>query len=187
MIIKKWKFDGVYEILLELKHDDRGYFMRTYDYDIFNEQGIHRNWVQESQSYNRHKGTVRGFHFQFPPNIETKLVRVIRGKIFDIILDLRLNSPTFGKWESIILSEENKKMLLIPRGFAHGMCTLEDHSIMLYKMDNKYEPSNEGTIKWDDPDLGVEWPCETPIISNRDSMAGSYKDFIRLNEGLNIH
>lgn len=178
---------GVYEIQLEPKKDHRGYFMRVYDDNIFKEHGIHREWVNENHSLSIKKGTVRGLHFQFMPHIETKLVRVISGIIFDVYVDLRKGSETFGKWDSIILSEENKKMLLIPRGFAHGICTMSDDCIMLYKVDNYYAAGHEGAIKWNDPDLGIEWPLEgDPILSDKDSKAGSFSEFLHKYDRLEV-
>ena len=178
---------GVYEIQPEPKEDHRGYFMRVYDDKIFKKHGIHHEWVHENHSLSVHKGTVRGLHFQFMPHTETKLVRVISGTIFDVFVDLRKGSKTFGQWDSIILSAENKKMLLIPRGFAHGICTISDNCTMLYKVDNYYAPQHEGTIKWNDPDLGIEWPLEgDPILSEKDEKAGSLRDFIEKHAGLEV-
>jgi len=187
MRIKEKKLKGVFEIQLEPKEDKRGFFMRVYDTKIFKENNINREWVQENHSLSLKKRTIRGFHFQFPPYAETKLVRVINGKIFDVFIDLRKNSNTFGKWGSIILSAENNKMLLIPRGFAHGMCTLTDNCVMLYKVDNYYSPEYEGNIKWNDPDLNIEWPIKnTPTISDKDANAKSFKEFVGKYGGLEV-
>lgn len=186
MKIKERNFKGVFEIQLESYGDRRGFFMRTYDNKIFKQYGINRKWVQENHSLSLKKGTVRGFHFQFPPHTETKLVRVISGKIFDVFIDLRNGSDTFGKWDSVILSSENKKMLLIPRGFAHGVCTLTDNCVMVYKVDNYYSPEYEGNIKWDDPDLGIKWPVKDPIVSEKDLKAMSFKEFIKKFNGLEV-
>ncbi len=187
MLFKERKLKGAYEIQLEPKEDNRGFFMRAYDEHIFHEHGLHRDWVQENHSLSVYKGTVRGFHFQFPPAAETKLVRVISGEIFDVFVDLRKGSPTFGQWDSIILSPQNKKLLYIPRGFAHGMCTLMDNSTMLYKVDNYFTPEKEGNIQWNDPDLRVPWPVTgTPIISEKDSKAKSFKDFVKTYGGIEL-
>ena len=187
MIIKERKIQGVFEIQLEPKEDHRGFFMRVYDQEIYKKHGIHRDWVQENHSLSVQKGTLRGFHFQLPPAAETKLVRVISGEIYDVFVDLRKGSPTFGKWDSIILSEKNKKMLYIPRGFAHGMCTLKENSAMYYKVDNYYTPEKEFCIKWDDPQLGVKWPLkEEPIISEKDSKAKSFKEFVQKYGGIEL-
>ncbi len=187
MKIKEKNLKGVFEIQLEPKEDKRGFFMRVYDNKIFKEFKIHREWVQENHSLSLKKGTIRGFHFQFPPYTETKLVRVISGKIFDVFIDLRKGSNTFGKWDSIILSAENKKMLLIPRGFAHGMCALTDNCVMLYKVDNCFSPEYEGNIKWNDQDLGIDWPIEGKLtISDKDANAKSFKEFADKHGGLEI-
>lgn len=185
MLIKERKLEGVFEIQLEPIGDKRGFFMRVYDDKIFKEHGIHREWVQENHSLSTKKCTVRGFHFQFPPHAETKLVRVINGEVYDVFVDLRKDSPTFGEGDSIILSAENNKMLLIPRGFAHGMCTLTDNCVMLYKVDNYYAPDSEGNIKWDDPELGIDWLLEDePTISKKDSKAKSFREFVETYGGI---
>lgn len=175
---------GVFEIDLEPHMDNRGFFMRTYDDKIFEEYGLKHTWVQESQSFSKNKGILRGFHFQLPPHSETKIVRVASGTIFMVFVDLRKGSPTFGKWDSVILSEENKKMLYTPKGFALGMCTLTDNCTILYKMDNYYSPENQGVIKWNDGDLGINWPMDDFIISERDSRAQSFKQFVEKHNGL---
>ncbi|MHA2339566.1 MAG: dTDP-4-dehydrorhamnose 3,5-epimerase [Candidatus Hodarchaeales archaeon] len=179
MLIKEGNLRDVYEIQLTPKEDNRGFFMRIYDYDIFKKFSLNKNWVQENHSMTKIKGTIRGFHFQFPPFAETKLIRVINGELFDVILDLRKDSPTFGKWDSNILSAENRKMLYIPRGFAHAICTLTDNCDLIYKVDNYFSPDHEGTIKYDDPELQVDWPLDRePTVSERDSKALSFNDFV---------
>ncbi len=187
MIIKERKLAGAFLIEPDPKEDHRGFFMRVYDDKIFAEHGLHRKWVQENHSLSRQKGTLRGFHFQFPADTETKLVRVIQGEVHDVFVDLRKGSPTFGQWDQIRLSAENRRMLYIPRGFGHGMCTLTDDCVMLYKVDNYYAPHNEGAIRWDDPDLGVDWPMEgEPVISEKDAQAGSFKEFVERFGGLEV-
>ena len=181
------KLKGVFEIVLEPLGDCRGFFMRTYDDKIFRSHGLHQNWVQENHSYSEMKGSLRGLHFQFPPYAETKLVRAVGGEIYMVFVDLRNGSPSFGKWDNIILSEDNKKMLYVPRGFALGMCTLSDHCTLLYKMGNYYAPESQGVIKWDDPDLGIDWPLEgEPTISEKDSKAKSFRDFVETYGGLEV-
>jgi len=186
MLIKEKKLKGIFEINLKPHEDQRGFFMRTYDDEIFRNHGLHKNWVQESHSYSRKKEILRGLHFQFPQYAETKLIRAVIGKIFIVVLDLRKGSPTFGKWDSMIISEANKKMLYIPRGFALGMCTLTDNCTLLYKIDNYYAPESQGTIKWDDQNLRIKWPVKNPIISERDSKAMSIKEFVEKHGGLEI-
>lgn len=179
MIIIERKFKGMFEIQLDPHEDKRGFFMRIYDDIIFKKYGIHRNWVQENHSLSVEKGVIRGMHFQFPPHLETKLVRVVRGEIYDAFIDLRKDSPTFGQWDSIVLSADNKKMIYIPRGFAHGFCTLTKNCEVVYKIDNYYDPDSEGGIKWNDQDLNIDWPIkDDPIISEKDANAKSFKEFV---------
>ena len=183
-VIEK-EIKGVYEIQLEPKEDDRGFFMRSYDDKIFKEHGIDRKWVHENHSLSLQKGTIRGIHFQYPPDCETKLLRAITGDIFFAIVDLRKNSETFGKWTSVVVSAKKKNMLYIPRGCAPGMCTLTDNCNLVYKVDNYYAPNNEDIIKWNDPDIGIEWPIKEPnVISDRDSKGQSLKDFIEKYGGI---
>jgi dTDP-4-dehydrorhamnose 3,5-epimerase len=183
MKIKEMKLKGVYEIQLTPHEDHRGFFMRTYDDKIFKEHKLHRNWVQENQSFSVKKNTVRGMHFQFPPHAETKLVRVLSGELYDVFIDLRKDSQTFGKWDSVILSSEKKNAIFIPRGFAHGTLSLTDNVQLLYKVDNYYAPNSEGTLKWNDPDIGIKWSINNPIVSEKDSKARSFKDFIKKSNG----
>ncbi len=186
MEIKKYKLKGVYEIILNPYLDERGFFMRTYDEKIFKEYGINNKWVQENHSLSKNKGIIRGLHFQFPPYSETKLIRCIRGAIMDVFVDLRKNSPTFGRWDSIVLSEENNKMVLLPRGFAHGFCTLTKDSEVLYKVDNYYTPEFESGIRWNDPDLNIKWPVEQPILSEKDKNNITFKDFTNKYGGIEL-
>lgn len=186
MQLKERKLKGVFEVQLESREDERGFFMRVYDDEIFKKHGIHRNWVQENHSLSIDKGIIRGMHFQFPPHSETKLVRAVGGEIYDVFIDIRKNSPTFGQWDSIILSADNKKMIYIPRGFAHGFCTLSKDCEILYKVDNYYTPGSEGTIRWDDPSLEIDWPVNNPILSEKDSKSKGFKEFCKIHDGLNI-
>ena len=186
MIFKERKMKGVFEIQLDSHKDERGFFMRVYDDKMFDEHGLHRRWVQESHSVSKEKGVIRGMHFQLPPYAEAKIIRVTRGKIFDVYLDLRKDSPSFGKWGSIELSTVNKRMIYIPRGFAHGFCTLADNCELFYKMDNYYAPDSAYTILWNDSDVGIEWPIENPILSEKDLNGNSYKDFVKAHGGLVI-
>lgn len=187
MIIKEGKFKGIFEIQLEPKEDSRGFFMRTYDKKIFEEYGLAREWVQENHSFSREKGTVRGLHFQYPPDTETKLIRVLSGEAFFVFLDLRKKSETFGEWGSIVLSSDKKNMIFAPRGFALGVCTLTENCNLHYKVDNYYAPQNEGTIKWNDPDLKISWPIENPSrISEKDSKGQSFKEFVEKFGGLEV-
>lgn len=186
MIIKDGKLPGIYEIIPELHVDERGFFMRTYDKKILTAQNIDREWVQENHSRSEKKGIIRGLHFQLPPYLETKLVRVVKGAICDVFVDLRDGSPTFGKWGSVELSEENRKVLFIPRGFAHGFCTLTDISEVLYKVDNHYTPEAESGIIWNDPELAITWTSRDPLLSKKDSKLGTFRDFVKRYGGIKI-
>ena len=186
MKVTETKLKGVMIIEPEVFRDTRGFFMRVYDDTIFRKYGIHRNWVQENHSLSVEKGVIRGMHFQLPPHMETKLVRVISGEIYDVFIDLRKDSSTFGNWDSITLSVDNKKMVYIPRGFAHGFCTLTKNCEVLYKMDNYYAPNSVGIIRWNDSDLGIDWPVNDPLLSEKDSEAKSFKEFIETYGGLEV-
>lgn len=186
MEIIRRNLDGVIEITLSPLTDDRGFFMRTYDVNVFHKFGILNNWVQENQSFSSKKGTLRGLHFQFPPCSEAKLVRCTRGSIYDVFVDLRQGSPTFSHWESILLSSINKKLIYIPRGFAHGFVTLEENSEVLYKVDNFYSPQDECGLLWNDPDLNIDWEIENPIISDKDKNNLRLKTFIKKYKAISI-
>ena len=136
--------------------DNRGYFMETYQKNDFAEIGINYEFVQDNQSKSK-KGVLRGLHFQ-KENTQSKLVRCIKGEVFDVAVDLRPGSKTYGKWEGVILSEENKKMFMIPKGFAHGFLVLSEAAEFCYKCDDIYNPRAEGGLKWDDPEIGIIWP-----------------------------
>ncbi len=168
---------GAFKIELSQITDNRGYFMRTYDNETFHEYGLQTNWLHEGESKSLVKNTVRGLHLQAPPYSETKLIRVVRGAILDVFVDLRKSSSTYGNWDVIELSNENHQMIYIPRGFAHGFCSLTDDVVVLYKMDNVYHSDSTVTIKWDDPDIGIDWPVTDPVLSEKDKNAPSFKDF----------
>jgi len=178
MEIQARKLTGVYEITPLPKFDQRGFFMRTYDEELFKQYGLDRHWVQENHSRSERSGIIRGLHFQFPPFAETKLIRCIKGTIWDIFVDLRKGSPTFGQWDALEISEDNKKMVFIPRGFAHGFCTISDVSEVVYKVDNWYSAKNEGGLLWCDSDLNIEWPVKQPILSAKDNINMKLADFI---------
>lgn len=180
----EWNLKGVFEIELEPIKDDRGFFMRTYDYSIFRCLNLNTVWVQENHSYSGKRYTLRGLHLQYPPYSEVKLVRAISGVIFMVCVDLREGSNTLGQWQRVILSDASPKMLYIPKGFALGMCSLTDDCSLLYKMGNYYNPDKQGVIKWDDKDIGIDWGIDNPILSDKDSSAGSFKDFLRDYGGL---
>lgn len=157
--------------------DHRGWFMETYNEEIFQKAGIDIRFVQDNQSFSATKGTLRGLHYQLNPKAQTKLVRCTKGAIFDVAVDIRKGSPTFGKGFGIELSAENKKQLLIPQGFAHGFMTITDDVEVQYKVDNLYAPDCDRGISWNDPEIGIEWPLEiTPVLSEKDEKAPLLKD-----------
>lgn len=175
---------GIYEIQLSPIGDHRGFFMRTFDINEFNKYGLNKMWVQENHSRSTQKGIIRGLHFQLPPFTETKLVRCINGAVLDVFVDLRKDSPTFGQWDSIELSAENKKMIFIPRGFAHGFCTLTEESEVLYKVDNFYSKESERGIMWNDPEISIDWPVENPILSEKDQKNMTLAEFVEEYEAI---
>lgn len=178
MQITPLKIPGTYEITLKPLGDVRGYFMRTYDNHIFAEHGLVTQWMQENQSYSSRQGIVRGLHFQRPPHAETKLVRALSGTVLDVFVDLRQGSPFFGQWDTVELHAEKHNMVYIPKGFAHGFCTLTDEVIVAYKVDAFYAPDHEGGLRWNDPTLKIPWPCETPLVSTKDQAWPELVDFV---------
>lgn len=159
--------------------DDRGYFFESYNEAVFHRQGIFIQWVQDNQSSSL-GGVIRGLHYQLPPYAQTKLVRVLKGKILDVAVDIRKGSPTFGKSFSVILSGKNKKQLLIPKGFAHGFSVLSDKAEVMYKCDALYNKESEGGIIFNDPELAVDWgmPVEMAVVSEKDRQLPLFKDCI---------
>lgn len=184
MLIRERKLPGTYEIVLEPKTDERGYFMRTYDAEIFEEYGMNREWVQENHSCSVKTGTIRGLHFQFPPYAEAKLVRATKGRVLDVFVDLREKSETFGQWDSIELTAENKTTVFVPRGFAHGYCALTDDCEVLYKADNFYNPQLEAGVRWNDGTLKIQWGTTAPILSDKDAGLMSFEAFINTHGGI---
>ncbi|MBW1930688.1 MAG: dTDP-4-dehydrorhamnose 3,5-epimerase [Deltaproteobacteria bacterium] len=147
--------------------DNRGYFLETYQERRYRESGISVGFVQDNLSFSR-KSVLRGLHYQLP-NEQAKLVQVIKGEIFDVAVDIRKDSPTFGQWTSVVLSDENRRQIFVPAGFAHGFCVLSDIAYVMYKCSDYYAPDSEGGILWSDPDIGIEWPTKEPILSEKDS------------------
>ncbi|MBD8519553.1 dTDP-4-dehydrorhamnose 3,5-epimerase [Lysinibacillus fusiformis] len=159
--------------------DNRGFFMETYNAQLFEENGFTFNFIQDNHALSNESGVLRGLHYQLEPFAQTKLVRVTRGAVYDVIVDIRQGSPTYGQWEGFILSEGNKRQLLIPQGFAHGYCTLVENTEFLYKVDNYYSPEHDRGIAWDDPDLNIAWPTSNPILSDKDTKHPYLKDLER--------
>lgn len=168
MKIENTKLAGVVIITPDVFGDKRGFFMESWSQKKMEEVGLFYNFVQDNHSLSTVKGTLRGIHFQKGDKAQAKLVRCVRGAVLDVAVDLRHNSPTHKQWEAVVLSAENKKQLLIPRGFGHGFVTLTDEVEFLYKADNYYAPEADGGIRWNDPDIGVEWGIEKPILSAKD-------------------
>ena len=175
----KTSIEGVVVIEPQVFGDNRGYFLETYKEPDFKAAGLDYTFVQDNQSKSR-KGVLRGLHFQIN-HPQAKLVRVIKGEVFDVAVDLRPGSPTYGKWEGVLLSEENKKMFMIPRGFAHGFLVVSDEAEFAYKCDDVYHPNDEGGIMYNDPDIGIEWPkvdCEI-LLSDKDKQHPPLKSLKR--------
>lgn len=156
--------------------DHRGYFMESYNAKVFEELGLNYSFIQDNQSLSVETGTLRGLHYQLAPYAQTKLVRAIRGAIYDVIVDIRKGSPSYGKWQGFILTEENKRQLLVPRGFAHGFCTLVKNTEVLYKVDNYYSAEHDRGIQWNDPQLNIDWHVKEPILSDKDANHPTLKD-----------
>lgn len=165
--------DGVIEIRPRRLSDDRGFFSEVWREDRLAEAGIEARFVQDNHSYSNVRGVLRGLHFQVPPAAQDKLVRVSRGAIFDVAVDIRSSSPTFGRWVGTVLSAAEWNQLFIPRGFAHGFVTLEDDTDVLYKCSAPYAPEHERAVRFDDPVIGIDWPVpvETVILSDKDRSA----------------
>lgn len=164
---------SIAEVLLvqpRKRADNRGYFVETFSRRDFEQFGVGHEFVQDNQSFSSRPGTVRGLHFQLPPHAQSKLVRVLKGKIFDLAVDLRRGSPTFGKWCSTTLTAESGDQVFVPRGFAHGFCTLAPDVEVAYKVDDYYAPECDAGIRWNDPAIGIEWPIAATdaIMSQKD-------------------
>lgn len=175
MEFKRSKLEGVIEIIPNVFGDERGYFLESYNKDLFSKNGIDISFVQDNQSLSS-KNVVRGLHFQAPPFAQDKIVRVIKGSVVDVVVDIRKNSPTYGQFETYTLTEEKKNMLLVPKGFAHGFVTLEDNTIFVYKCSNIYNKESEGGILWNS--LDINWHVENPLVSDKDKILPKFSEFI---------
>jgi len=168
MIFEPAPLAGAFLIRLEPRHDERGFFARTWCREEYLAHGLNGDLLQCSLSYNHRSGTLRGLHYQAPPASETKLVRCTRGRIHDVIVDLRRGGPTFKRWWAAELSADNRNMLYIPEGFAHGFLTLEDHSEVAYQMSTPYRPESARGLRYDDPAFAIHWPFAPVVVGSRD-------------------
>jgi dTDP-4-dehydrorhamnose 3,5-epimerase len=176
MEIIETNLKGLLVIKPKVFEDERGYFFESYNYQLFKQAGLDFNFVQDNQSLSQ-TGVLRGLHFQNNPNAQGKLVRVISGSVFDVAVDIRKKSPTYGQWFGLELTEQNKWMMYIPEGFAHGFATLQDFTVFSYKCTNFYNKASEDCIFWNDSDLAINWPIENPILSDKDLLGKHMKDF----------
>ena len=180
LTVETCEIEGLKVITPQVHGDARGYFMETYQYNDFKAAGIDKVFVQDNQSASK-RGVLRGLHFQIA-HPQAKLVRVIRGEVYDVAVDLRKGSATFGKWHGVLLSEENKKQFYIPEGFAHGFLVLSEHAEFCYKCSDFYHPGDEGGLKYDDPAIGVQWPIAADmelLLSERDRKWDSFEEYCK--------
>ncbi len=174
MTFNETKLPGVFEIHLEPHPDERGFFARCWCQDEFEKNKLSTRLAQCSVSFNTRKGTLRGIHYQALPYPETKLVRCTRGAIYDVVVDLRPNSPTFKQWIAVVLTASNRRMVYVPEGCGHGLMTLEDETEVFYQISEFYNPELARGVRWDDPTFGIAWPSQVQVISERD---GAYPNF----------
>ncbi len=182
MKVTETKLKGVYLIEPQVFGDERGWFMESWSKQKFEGAGISVEFVQDNHSFSADKGTLRGLHYQIEPMAQAKLLRCTSGAIFDVAVDIRKGSPNYKKWVGVELSAENKRQLFIPRGFAHGFLTLTDNVEVQYKADNFYAPHYDGNIRWDDPDIDIDWPFDPTILSEKDMNAPLLKERVERNE-----
>ncbi|MBN3036059.1 MAG: dTDP-4-dehydrorhamnose 3,5-epimerase [Bacteroidales bacterium] len=175
MTISPTGFEGLWLITPKVFNDIRGYFMEVFRKETFSEKGIEAQFHQDNESCSA-KGVLRGLHFQHPPYEQGKLVRVVAGRVLDVAVDIRTKSATYGRWYSVVLDSSEKKMLYIPPGFAHGFLTLENDTIFQYKCTNPFRSEAEGCIRWNDPDIAIDWGVDAPQVSERDSRAPFFRD-----------
>jgi dTDP-4-dehydrorhamnose 3,5-epimerase len=178
MIFTATRLEGAWLIDIESREDERGFFARIWCRQELTAQGLDPEIAQESLSFNRHRGTLRGLHFQRPPREETKIVRCMRGGVFDVIVDLRPESSSYLRWQGFDLTAENRKALYVPKGFAHGFQTLEDNTEIVYQISEFYAPDSAGGYRYDDAAFSIAWPLPTTVISERDL---GWPRFTRLN------
>ncbi|MBN1602576.1 MAG: dTDP-4-dehydrorhamnose 3,5-epimerase [Chitinispirillaceae bacterium] len=176
MDFQKTTIEGLFLITPKVFKDQRGFFLESYSDKFFKSVGITTVFVQDNHSRSEPSGVLRGLHFQKPPFAQCKLIRVIQGSIYDVAVDIRKNSPTFGKWLGFELTSTNFNMLLVPQGFAHGFCTLVPGTEVQYKVDNFYSPEHDSGIRWNDPDLNIPWPVKEPVLSDKDAVLPFFKE-----------
>lgn len=178
MIVRQLELDGLLEIIPRKFGDDRGFFSETYNAKSFAEAGIDLQFVQDNHSFSAAKGVVRGLHYQLPTRAQDKLVRVIRGAILDVAVDIRKSSPTFGKWVALEVSAEKWNQILVPKGFAHGFMTLVENTEVIYKVTDYYSPEHDRSIRFDDPAIGIKWPLPSSDVqlSAKDQKAPLFAD-----------
>ena len=174
MKIIETELDGVLILEPNVFGDERGYFLETYNQNRYQEHGIRAHFVQDNMSFSK-KGTLRGFHYQHPHG-QDKLVEVLQGEVFDVAVDIRKGSPTFGQWFGAVISGDNKRQIFVPQGFAHGFCVLSETALFHYKCSDYYAPECEGGVAWNDPDLGIDWKVREPILSEKDAKIPRLKD-----------
>ena len=174
----KTEIEGVVIVEPKVFGDNRGFFMESWSKREFEAAGLYYDFVQDNHSSSNVKGTLRGIHFQRGEMSQAKLVRCVRGSVLDVAVDLRPESPTYKKWVAVELSEENKRMVVIPRRFGHGFVTLTDDVEFLYKADNPYAPDYDGGIRWNDPEIGIDWGIDDPILSEKDETSPFLKDAV---------
>ena len=181
MKVIETKLPGVRILEPQVFGEARGWFMESWSQKKIEDAGIHVDFVQDNHSFSAERGTLRGLHYQLNPMAQAKLLRVSRGAVFDVAVDIRRGSPTYAQWIGIELSAENYRQLFIPRGFAHGFITLTDNVEVQYKADNLYAPDCDGNIRWDDPAIGVAWPFTPVVLSEKDAIAPSLAERTELN------
>lgn len=175
MIFTETKLPGAFIIELERREDERGFFARAWCKKEFEAHSLNLDWVQANLAFSKRRGTLRGLHYQIAPYEEAKLMRCIRGAIYDVIIDLRPESPTYKRWLGVELTADNHKMLYVPEGFAHGYQTLMDNTETFYQASQFYSPESERGLRYDDPALGIEWPIDVQVISDKDE---SWPDYL---------
>lgn len=169
MNIIKTKFEDAVLIEPKVFGDHRGFFTESYNKEMFKQNGIDIEFIQDNHSLSQQAGTLRGMHYQLNDKAQTKLVRVTRGAIYDVIVDIRKGSRTYGEWQGFILSADNKRQLLVPKGFAHGFCTIVENTEVQYKVDELYSPEHDRGIAWNDSALNIDWPFNNPVLSDKDT------------------